>query len=127
MQLVILTDLKMIICTIKSLRRTGLPVLKVTDAGEWQHVPTDINPADLASRGFLPDDEEAWKKWRDGAFLDRPESEWPTGEDMSHHPANSLCVSMPEIVEEPSSKFESPRKHFLEELSERVSSWSTLL
>jgi hypothetical protein len=67
-------------------------VLKVTKAGEWRHVPTDINPADLASRGFLPDDEESWKKWRDGAFLDRPESEWPTREDVSSHPVNCLCV-----------------------------------
>jgi hypothetical protein len=74
----------------------------------------------------LPDDEESWKKWRDGGFLDRPESEWPT-EDVSSHPVNCLCVSMPEIEEEPSGEFESPRKHFLDELSERVSSWSWLL
>jgi hypothetical protein len=37
-------------------------VLKVTDTHEWQHVPMNINPAHLASRGFLPDDKEAWKK-----------------------------------------------------------------
>jgi hypothetical protein len=102
-------------------------VLKVTNAGEWQHVLRDINPADLASRGFLPDDEEAWKKWRDSAFLDRPESEWPTGEDLSGHLVNCLCVLMSEIEEELSGEFESPRKHFLDELSERVSSWSRLL
>jgi hypothetical protein len=97
-------------------------VLKVTNAGEWRHVPTDITPADLASRGFLPDDEESWKKWRDGAFLD-----WPTEEDLSNHPVNCLCVSMPEIEEEPRSEFEFSRKHFLDELSECVSSWSKLL
>jgi hypothetical protein len=34
-------------------------VLKITKAKEWRHVPTDKNLADLASRGFLPDDEEA--------------------------------------------------------------------
>jgi hypothetical protein len=34
---------------------------------------------------------------------------------------------MPEIEEEPSRKLESPREHFLDELSEHVSSWSRLL
>jgi hypothetical protein len=59
--------------------------------------------------------------------IDCPESEWLTGEGVSNHPVNYLCVLMPEIEEEPSREFESPREHFLEELSERVSSWSRLL
>jgi hypothetical protein len=46
---------------------------------------------------------------------------------MSNHPVNCFCGSMPEIEEEPSGEFESPREHFLDELSERVSSWSRLL
>jgi hypothetical protein len=46
---------------------------------------------------------------------------------VSNHPVNCLCVSMPVIEEEPSSEFEYPREHFLNELSERVSSWSRLL
>ena len=45
---------------------------------EWHHVPTDVNPADVVSRGAMPDDEDAWKLFYHGPdFLHLPEEEWP--------------------------------------------------
>ena len=45
---------------------------------DWRHVPSPLNPADVASRGAMPDDKEAWTLFHQGpSFLRRPESEWP--------------------------------------------------
>ena len=52
-------------------------ILECSDADQWHHVRTDLNPADVVSRGVhvaaeLPD------LWISGpAFLKRPEEEWP--------------------------------------------------
>ena len=46
---------------------------------QWFHVPTDHNPADLASRGIDPTDEKKLRIWLDGPnFLRRKELNWPS-------------------------------------------------
>ena len=41
-----------------------------TDVNSWNYVPTDRNPADLASRGISPDDSEKLEFWLKGpSFL----------------------------------------------------------
>lgn len=45
---------------------------------EWRYVPTDVNPADCASRGLTPSqllEHTLW--WKGPDFLLKPESEWP--------------------------------------------------
>ena len=45
---------------------------------QWHHVPTAVNPADLASRGVEATDATALKFWLDGPqFLRQPEPTWP--------------------------------------------------
>ncbi len=60
----------------------------------WRHVPTEINPADIASRGTSPSVLIASKLWRFGPeFLWKAETEWPV---MQHIPP--LLDDDPEIV-----------------------------
>merc|ERR1712074_219753 len=45
---------------------------------QWRWVPTGLNPADVVSRGAMPDDTEAWKLFHKGPrFIACPEDEWP--------------------------------------------------
>ena len=81
--------------------------------------------ADLASRGFLPDDEEAWERWIGGGFLNLKESEWPVGEEVGAHPVGCACTSVQEDKNE--ELFDCPQEHFLDALGERVSEWSKLV
>ncbi|XP_014296873.1 uncharacterized protein LOC106693490 [Microplitis demolitor] len=50
-----------------------------TDINLWRHVPTQDNPADLVSRGLMPQDFLSANLWCNGpTWLLRPETEWPT-------------------------------------------------
>lgn len=45
---------------------------------EWRYIPTDVNPADCASRGLTPSqllNHSLW--WNGPGFLQRMETEWP--------------------------------------------------
>ena len=49
-----------------------------TSPDEWRHVPSRLNPADLASRGVKMTDAASLHMWTEGpAFLKRSEEEWP--------------------------------------------------
>ena len=49
-----------------------------TDPEQWRYVPTEINPADLLSRGLRAIDLEVGERWwRGPAFLQRSEEAWP--------------------------------------------------
>lgn len=49
-----------------------------TCSGIWRHVPGELNPADLISRGALPNDIAHSEFWFDGpTFLKSNESSWP--------------------------------------------------
>lgn len=63
---------------------------ELTERNSWRYVPTDLNPADLASRGVAPNvliDSALW--WEGPSFLLNAPSEWPT------HP--NIKVDLPEI------------------------------
>ena len=48
------------------------------EASQWGHVPSEQNPADLASRGTLSVDNLAISEWFNGPkFITQQESEWP--------------------------------------------------
>ena len=49
-----------------------------SSVNQWRHVPSELNPADLASRGLSPASTEKVRMWFDGPdFLWKDESEWP--------------------------------------------------
>ena len=56
-------------------------VIKVTDcvpSSQWQYVATDVNPADVASRGAFPEELVSKKLWWEGPqWLTSPTAEWP--------------------------------------------------
>ena len=49
-----------------------------TDPAQWQHVPTEQNPADLCSRGSSPSELAESPLWWNGPeWLNKERSEWP--------------------------------------------------
>lgn len=51
---------------------------ELSSSDEWRHVPTKLNPADLASRGIDADDEQSLKRWLQGPeFLLKNPDQWP--------------------------------------------------
>lgn len=46
---------------------------------EWRHVPSELNPADLASRGVDPQHLQSAALWWNGpSYLQEPKDNWPT-------------------------------------------------
>lgn len=63
---------------------------ELTSRNSWRHIPTDINPADMASRGVDPTylvNSSLW--WEGPTFLKLDESEWPQSPNTN--------VTLPEI------------------------------
>ncbi|XP_037045848.1 uncharacterized protein LOC119081228 [Bradysia coprophila] len=53
-------------------------IKRKTNIDEWNYIYTKENPADLISRGLLPEDLKKSKLWWHGPeFLIKPESDWP--------------------------------------------------
>jgi Pao retrotransposon peptidase/Family of unknown function (DUF5641)/Protein of unknown function (DUF1759)/Putative peptidase (DUF1758)/Integrase zinc binding domain/Integrase core domain len=55
-------------------------IQELTNLDDWRHVPTEQNPADLVSRGLMPDQlkmAELW--WRGPEFLAQEVNSWPPG------------------------------------------------
>ena len=51
---------------------------------QWRYVPTEVNPADHASRGLTTDQLITKTEWLKGPdFLALPEEEWPVPDDQS--------------------------------------------
>ena len=50
----------------------------LSNLSEWRHCPTDLNPADLASKGIEANDFKKWSFYHGGPhFLHLPVSDWP--------------------------------------------------
>ena len=53
-------------------------ILHLTSSEQWRHVPTDVNPADVGSRGAMPEEFVVKPTWLTGPeFLRGPEVNWP--------------------------------------------------
>ncbi|KAH9643726.1 hypothetical protein HF086_007696, partial [Spodoptera exigua] len=80
-------------------------VLELTKGCSWRHVPTDFNPADLASRGCVPQRllvEPLW--WEGPSFLKEGSSSWP----QTPH----SIVELPELKAYMNAA-EAPENHFI--------------
>jgi hypothetical protein len=53
-------------------------ILKLTEAREWRHVPREMNPADLPSRGCSPSQLVTSRWWEGPLWLKGPEESWPS-------------------------------------------------
>ena len=60
---------------------------------QWRHVPTDCNPADLASRGIKYPTSENLEIWQKGPkFLWKTEEFWPAGPVLQDASVNDLEI-----------------------------------
>ena len=94
-------------------------ILAATKMEQWRYCPTDLNPADLCSRGFKSDDQESWNFFLTGGFLQRPSSEWPEN-PLDAAPAEDVVANL-------AATSIAPSFNFIGKLSERVSSWAKLV
>lgn len=76
---IVLAQLKQAPNTFKTF--VGNRVAKIqglTEGFTWRHVPTELNPADLNSRGITPQELSMSRLWFEGPFfLLQDESQWP--------------------------------------------------
>ena len=53
-------------------------VLETSNASQWKHIPGDINPADLLTRGVSDPEKLLSNRWFTAPeFLERDEEGWP--------------------------------------------------
>lgn len=65
-----------------------------TDVNQWRHVPGLLNPADLASRGFVACEVSKLKVWLNGPrFLTEDQENWPSDANKLSVDASELEVS----------------------------------
>ncbi|XP_063827853.1 uncharacterized protein LOC135077244 [Ostrinia nubilalis] len=78
-------------------------IIDKTQPYTWRHVPTNVNPADLLSRGVDANDIESSNTWWSGpTFLLQDESSWPcipgTISDLPELKTNGSCDTLSECV-----------------------------
>ena len=70
----------------------------LSQTGQWHHIPTQLNPADLVSRGVLPRALLTSSFWFNGPeFLKRSENHWPCEQQpiiQIHEEEKSVAVSL---------------------------------
>lgn len=71
-------------------------ILTLTTDCDWRHVPTDTNPADLLSRGIVPNELKAAESWWHGPkWLRQNRGEWPnTQPELSVHIEEQVRAEM---------------------------------
>jgi hypothetical protein len=91
-------------------------ILELSSVSHWRYVPSELNPADIASRGLSMHQPEQVRKWLNGPqFLSGEESTWPAC------PVELPCQSMVVSGEE-----KPPSREPFGELIAHFSSWSKL-
>lgn len=90
-----------------------------THPEQWRHVPTDFNPADLASRGLKATDNEGLKFWLEGpTFLQQSCEQWP--------PVDPNIPVLVEGMEVKNTNHITVSAVLLDELAARYSDWTKL-
>jgi len=95
-----------------------------SDVSQWRYVDTKNNPADIASRGLLPDNRAKTEFWIQGpAFLRRSEDYWPPRPTV----LPLLPISDPEIKVKEVSAVALAENPPFNRLITYYSSWSKLV
>lgn len=78
-------------------------IMQLIPPNRWQHVRSDQNPADSASRGLFPSELLEHSLWWNGPeWLSKPESEWPVKLDIPHiNTSEEKAVSLHSSVAAP--------------------------
>ena len=88
-----------------------------SESSQWRHVPSEQNPADLASRGTLSVAHLASSEWFNGPkFLTQQETEWPSCEQLvplldddvevkRNVISHLVDASMPSMIDDTVSKY----------------------
>merc|ERR1711989_214601 len=80
-------------------------ILLSTKAKEWRWVPTDLNPADVVSRGASPDEESKWHLFYNGPeYITKDIEEWP------RLPASDSTVGALEVGNRPQEVGNRPQE-----------------
>ena len=99
-------------------------IRSISSADQWRYVPGNLNPADAASRGIMPDDQNGLSAWLRGpAFLNKDDSAWPLLPSIEDVPSDDK-----ELKAETAqcSLTVAGEENLLDELIARHSSWSRL-
>lgn len=97
-------------------------ILAITPAHLWSHVPTHMNPADIASRGALPQELLKSSLWWNGpSFLKLDPNAWPQSSTANIENVPELRIMKPILV---ASKIQS--NYFIEVIG-RYSSYLRLI
>jgi hypothetical protein len=90
---------------------------------QWNHIRSDMNPADIDSRGLTSEKIVNKKYWVSGpSFLWKPESEWPQTQDVS----SSLDINDPEVRKSVKANLVIKETNASETLINHFSSWYRL-
>lgn len=61
-----------------------IEILERTSVDDWRHIPGDLNPADLPSRGCNPKALIQSKWWLGPEWLRRPNRMWPESREIAN-------------------------------------------
>ena len=94
-------------------------IQELTDPAQWRHVEGKINPADLASRGFMPTDGDKLRYWLGGPEFLKQDS-YPV---CAHGTAEggTLDLSAPSVL------MTAVCKHPFRDLVERCGTWRKVI
>ncbi|XP_070067157.1 uncharacterized protein [Drosophila virilis] len=74
----LLAELLSEICQLKMFNCRYYSIQELTTGMEWHHIPTELSPADIISRGALPSELSRSPLWAHGpSFLRKEKEEWP--------------------------------------------------
>ena len=96
-----------------------------SNPSQWRHVKSELNPADLASRGIKASETRKLERWKNGPeFLWQTETEWP------QQPAELMIVLRDDDVgikkEKVNINATIVKESFWTEIISRYSSWNRL-
>ncbi|XP_050313723.1 uncharacterized protein LOC126748497 [Anthonomus grandis grandis] len=104
-------------------------IQQLSDAGNWYHIVSSQNPADIISRGMTPTDLKnniLW--WHGPQYLKKPEKYWPTGKHISNFARQAREISeIPEINPKSFVFIANPNIDFVTNICSRFSSYPKLI
>lgn len=98
----------------------------LSNVDQWHHVPSELNPADVGSRGIMPSNKARFHFWLKGpSFLVKNEKEWPKSPLMTDVAEDNI-----EVRNAPSAIISltvAGEDSVIERIVQRSSSWIRLV